>query len=115
MIHIFKLYEEPFNAIKNNIKTIELRLYDEKRQLISIGDTIVFQLYDNRAQGLQVKVIGLHIFDSFKDLYNSLPLEKCGYTKENIDTASYNDMDKYYSKEMQKKYAVVGIEFIKIN
>ena len=35
---------------------------------------------------------------------------KCGYTKEDIDTASPDDMDKYYTKEEQEKYGVVGIE-----
>ena len=37
-----KLHEAPFELIKNRIKTIELRLYDEKRQMISVGDFIVF-------------------------------------------------------------------------
>ncbi|MEJ7293843.1 hypothetical protein WL279_12370, partial [Staphylococcus epidermidis] len=36
-----KLYVEPFEAVRNNRKTIEIRLNDEKRQYIKIGDTIV--------------------------------------------------------------------------
>ena len=40
--HIMKLHPEPFAKIKDGSKTIELRLYDEKRQRISIGDTIRF-------------------------------------------------------------------------
>lgn len=114
MLHTFKLYKEPFYAIKNGTKTIELRLYDEKRQLISIGDTIIFQLLDNNRQSLEVRVIALYIFSSFEDLYNSLPLEKCGYAKEAVKNASYHDMEKYYSFEMQEKYGVIGIEFIKV-
>lgn len=42
MEHSMKLYVEPFEAVRNNRKTIEIRLNDEKRQSIKIGDTIVF-------------------------------------------------------------------------
>ena len=32
MTHEMRLHDEPFNLIKNGTKTIELRLYDEKRR-----------------------------------------------------------------------------------
>ena len=34
MIHKMKLNKSPFERIKNGTKTIEFRLYDEKRQQI---------------------------------------------------------------------------------
>ena len=34
MLHEMKLQNGPFNSIKNGKKTIELRLYDEKRQKV---------------------------------------------------------------------------------
>ena len=37
-----KLQPLPFSMIESGRKTIELRLYDEKRRLIAIGDTIRF-------------------------------------------------------------------------
>ena len=42
MIHNMKLVDFAFNAIKNKEKDIELRLNDEKRSLINVGDTIIF-------------------------------------------------------------------------
>ena len=33
MEHKMKLKDKPFNSIKNGTKTIELRLYDEKRRI----------------------------------------------------------------------------------
>jgi len=33
MLHKMKLKQEPFDKIKKGTKTMELRLYDEKRQL----------------------------------------------------------------------------------
>jgi ASC-1-like (ASCH) protein len=52
----------------------------------------------------------LYRFDSFDELYKSLPLLQCGYTMDHIDKASPADMAQYYSAEEQGKYGVVGIE-----
>lgn len=99
----------PYAMIASGQKTIELRLLDEKRQQIKEGDIIVFtQSFSN--ESLTAKVVKLHKFATFEELYKSLPLLKCGYTEENIDKANYNDMNLYYSYEKQKQYGVVGIE-----
>lgn len=34
-----------------------------------------------------VRVVALHLFNNFGELYATLPLLKCGYTEETIDTA----------------------------
>lgn len=108
--HIMNLNPSPFEMIQEGNKTIELRLYDEKRKLISVGDVITFTNTADSDDILCVKVIDLYIFNSFDELYKSVPLMECGYTKENIDTASPCDMEKYYSKEMQQRYGVVAIK-----
>ena len=41
-VHKMKLNSTPFEMIKNGEKTIELRLFDEKRQQLKAGDKIVF-------------------------------------------------------------------------
>ena len=107
--HEMKLNSEPFEKIKSGEKTIELRLYDEKRQKIQEGDTIVFT---NNATGetLTKRVAKLYRFDSFEELYKTLPLLQCGYTAEDVDKAHPSDMEQYYSAEEQRKYGVVGIE-----
>lgn len=110
MIHHMNLNPNPFKAISEGRKTIEMRLFDEKRRLINVGDQIVFTNIDNESQKITVKVIGLHTFDSFDELYKNLPLLKCGYTKENIHDSKPEDMELYYSPEKQKLYGVLGIE-----
>ena len=109
MTHYMNLASEPFEQISSGAKTIELRLYDEKRQTVSAGDTIIFTNLAGNHQ-VSAKVLKLHIFDSFKELYNNLPLLKCGYTGQELDTASPDDMLSYYPKEKQDRYKVVGIE-----
>lgn len=106
-----KLNASPFEMIKSGVKSIELRLYDEKRQKIKIGDTIIFT---NTLTGEKIRttVKGLHRFVNFEELYRALPLLKCGYTSDDVDTARPSDMEEYYSAKEQKKYGVVGIELL---
>ena len=112
--HSMKLNPEPFAMIKSGRKTVELRLFDEKRQKIKVGDTIAFT-ETVTGEKLCVRVEKLHLFESFNELYKSLPLLKCGYTEETVSDAKPSDMEKYYSKEEQAKFGVVGIEVVRID
>ena len=112
MNHELRLNNEPFQSIKSGTKTIELRLYDEKRKLIKVGDTITFFNRANNLESLIVKVVNLHKFKNFSELYKTLDKTKLGY-KQN-EKALPSDMEQYYSKEEQSKFGVVGIEIEKI-
>lgn len=109
MTHYMRLNPQPFAAIVCGQKTIELRLNDEKRQTVNVGDHIVFTNTDDVAATVTVEVIALHRFATFAELYAVLPLEKCGYLPN--QAASAKDMERYYSLERQKQYGVLGIEF----
>ncbi|MCM1115283.1 MAG: patatin-like phospholipase family protein [Clostridium sp.] len=111
MTHFYTLNPKPFEKIFSGDKTIELRLFDEKRQKLQIGDKIVFQHIENENNIIPVKVTALHKFNSFEELYRALPLDKCGYSPDEMDTAKSTDMEKYYTKKQEKKYGVIGIEF----
>ena len=108
MEHEMRLNPEPFCMIKNGEKTIELRLYDEKRRRISVGDTIIFTETET-GERLRVSVTSVDVFPTFAELYRALPLSACGYAEADVKTASPDDMLAYYSKERQLQYGVVGI------
>ena len=110
MTHKMNLHNDPFEKIACGIKNIELRLYDEKRRLIKVGDEIVFTHSKDCTRVLCCRVTAMYVFSSFEELYASLPLFKCGYTEDDIDTADPSDMDLYYTKEQQAQFGVVGIE-----
>lgn len=110
MTHIMKLNPSPFDMIASGKKTIELRLNDEKRRMIGCNDEIVFVNTQDSRKQLKVKVVNIYRFKSFAQLYAELPLLKCGYTEEDVLTASAEDMLMYYSEEQQRKYGVLGIE-----
>ena len=106
--HEMRLEPAPFRMIKSGEKTIELRLNDEKRRKIAVGDTIAFTETET-GERLRVTVTALHVFPSFDALYRALPLTKCGYTEAELPSASPDDMLTYYSAEQQREYGVVGI------
>lgn len=112
MIHYMKLQEQPFFAIKNGEKTIEMRLFDEKRQLIKVGDYIEFKNIVTEEK-IIAQVVQLFKFENFEQLYNNFDKQELGYTKNQV--ASPNDMLKYYPQSETQKYGVLGIKIKVIN
>lgn len=111
MKHEMKLNNEPFECIKNGTKTMELRLNDEKRKLLTVGDYIEFT---NRVtnEKLLVEVIDLFKYNSFEELYKHFNKIEMGYSIN--EEANPKDMENYYSKEEQEKYGVLGIKIKKL-
>lgn len=107
--HNMKLYSEPFELVKGGKKNIEVRLNDEKRREIEIGDKIIFTHYDNPNKQIKVKVVGLSKFNSFRELYSSFPKSKLGHKEEITLEEQIHNVREIYSEEKEKKYGVVGI------
>ena len=106
-MHNMKLHEEPFNKIKSGDKTIEMRLFDEKRKEININDIIEFTNITNNEK-LLVKIENLYYFSSFEELYKNLDKTLIGY--DSYEIANPKDMEEYYPQDKQEKYGVLGIE-----
>lgn len=112
MIHEMKLRPEYFDFINNGTKRIELRLYDEKRALIKLGDTIRFLKEPEKIEKLELKVVGLLRYNNFDDLFKDFPIEKLAdksMTKEELK----NILETFYTLEEQQKYGVLGIRIEK--
>ena len=108
MLHKMKLNESPFERIKNGTKTIEFRLYDEKRQQIKIGDKIEFTKLPDYNEKLLVDVIDLYRENTFEELFRKL------YSNEEEIVQKTKSMHKIYSPEKEQQYGILGIK-IKIN
>ena len=111
MIHEMRLNNEPFNKIKEGTKTVELRLLDEKRKALRVGDKIIFT---NRANNEKIDVLVTNLFkaDSLEPIYEKYSKVAMGYNEE--DEAKPEDMEEYYSKEEIKKYGCIAIEIEKV-
>ena len=100
-----------FKRNRCSISPVEVILLSgvrKKRRKIQIGDIIEFSNTET-GEKIGAKVSAQYVFDSFESLYKELSLLECGYTEADIETASPDDMNVYYSKDNQQKYGVVGI------
>lgn len=104
MIHKMKLQESPFERIKNGTKTVEFRLYDEKRSKIKIGDQIEFSKLPDLQETILVDVLNLYREDTFENLFKKL------FTDEDEIKKKTKSMYQYYSPDEEKQYGVVGIK-----
>ncbi|MGN1327160.1 MAG: ASCH domain-containing protein [Clostridia bacterium] len=104
MLHKMKLNESPFERIKNGTKTIEFRLFDEKRQKIKVGDKIEFSKLPELEDKIVVEVLDLYRDVSFEELF-----KKVFTDKEEIERKT-QFMLQFYTHEQEKKYGVVGIK-----
>ena len=104
--HVLNLCHEPFLAMKEGDKDIEMRLNEPKRAILHVGDALSFVDTETK-ESLTRKIIGLAPYDSFDLLYSSFPKERLGYRKE--EEASSSDMERYYSKERIAQYGPLAI------
>ena len=108
MEHEMKLQPEYYNFILNGTKRIEIRLFDEKRQQIKIGDTIKFLKEPELNESFKVTVVGLLRYNSFLDMFKDFDisiLSDKSMTKEELIAV----LEQFYTKEKQEQYGVLGI------
>ena len=106
--HNLQLATEPYTAIVSGQKTIESRLFDDKRQLIQLGDEVIFTNRENPGEFVKVKVVGLLRYNTFHDLFiHNDPKKFGGPTVDWLE----NQINDFYSLADQKEHGVVGIEF----
>ncbi len=114
MKHDMKLKAIYFDKIKTGEKIYEIRLNDEKRRLINVGDVLIFNKEPELKEKIATEVKELVYFNSFEELLNTLPVEKIGF--KSMDKQSIKDVYcQFYSKEDENKYGVVAIKVQVIN
>ena len=113
MIHIMKLSPKYFEYMQNGTKVIEIRLNDEKRKDIKIGDRIIFQKEPELKEEIITDVEELIFKNNFEELIESLDVLE--YASKNETKETYlQDLYKFYKKEQEDKYGVVGIRIRKL-
>lgn len=112
MTHEMKLQPKYFDFIKNGTKRIELRLFDDKRNAILLGETIRFIKEPELEENLDVIVTGLLRYNTFKELISDFSIEILADSSIN-KIELLNDLETFYSEEKQEKFGVIGIRFEK--
>ena len=107
-IHTMKLRTRYFDYIKSGSKRIEVRLNDEKRKEIKIGDEIIFEELTEKPRYLKTKVVDLYYEDNFCNLLDAYDI-KLFASKKTTKEELLDVLNEIYSIEKQTKYGVVGI------
>lgn len=108
MIHQMGLYGDYFKAIKEGKKQVEVRLNDEKRRKIKVGDTIEFIKVPEQDDILQVQVTALRTYDTFQEMYEDIPFAAfdCeGWTMKEMIDGTYD----IYTMEQEEKWGTMAI------
>lgn len=109
MNHEMKLQPKYYNFILNGTKRIEIRLFDEKRKLIELNDTITFFKAPELQESFKAKVVGLFRYNTLEDMFKDFDisvLADSSMSKEEL----INVFEEFYTKDEQKKYGVLGIK-----
>ena len=107
--HEMKLQPKFFDFIKYGTKRIELRLYDEKRRNIELGDKIVFRKEPELKEVVEATVVGLLRYKSFKELFEDFDMSLLadrGMTKGEL----LEVLEEFYTVEKQEEFGVLGIK-----
>lgn len=108
------LHADVFEIVKNGKKDIEVRINDEKRRKLKVGDTLVFLKRPLDDEEIRANVVALEYYDFFEDLVNHYDMERI-YLKEYTKEQYLNEMKRFYTREEQEEYGVVAIIFDKEN
>ena len=108
------LHKEVFDIVEAGIKDVEIRLNDEKRRKLKVGDKLIFISRGNYTDQITAIVKKLVYFKDFVEVTKYYEMKKIYLEDTSLD--EYLElMNKFYSKEEQEKYGVIAIEFEKEN
>ncbi len=101
--HHFSLQPKRLNLIASWEKTIEVRLYDPKRKLLNIGDTIIFS--NTTWEHIEKTILDLKTYETFEKLYEDATPWSLWTNKEDFLVS----LSQYYSQEDVMKYWTIAI------
>ncbi len=103
-----KLLKQPYNEIKAGRKNAEMRLYDEKRRGIAVGDEVLFTCPELTGQSITAKVLGVYIYEDFFALAKSYEPRALGFEGASSEYIG-EFMMRIYTQEAVEKYGVCAI------
>ena len=109
IIYRMQLQPLPFNQISAGIKRLEIRLFDEKRRNIQVGDSVEFYNAQDPANICKKRISAVTHAASMLDLFHEISLESAGWPQGTLPEKAVADMRKYYSEDEEKKWGAVAL------
>ena len=107
---VMKLRELPFEQIKSKQKIWEVRLNDDKRKSIHIGDSILFRKLPDLFEGVVCRVVDIKHFQSFREMARVLSLTSLGFEMGTTADTCEEVYHTYYTPEEEKEFGVVAFK-----
>ncbi len=111
--HEMKLDKASFDSMDQGVKTLELRLMDEKRQLLKLGDHITFKKFPTLDHECVAKVTGLLHYPDFESLLKDVKTEWLGSSDKSPEWF-LTTMHEIYTDDEIREYGVLGIRLKKV-
>ena len=114
--HSWNLDNIYYDFVTNEIKIYEIRVFDDKRKLINVGDTIIFNNRDNiKMPLLSTKISEIKIYGDFQEALQDTPLKEVLPNISSLDEGlvlyeSFPHEEGTY-KEGGEMYGVVRFKF----
>lgn len=105
MKYTYKILDQVYNWMITKQKNIEIRPFNEKADIIKIGDYITFYNKDNETEFVKTKVIDKKIYNSIEEILNEYDINSImpNHTIEDIKET----LIKIYGENIDiKKYVV---------
>ena len=108
-MYIMKVKPEYFEKIKSGKKIYEIRLLDEKRKMLKVGDTVLLKKEPELFDGIVIRISEIKHFNTFLEMAQRLSISDLGL--EVKTAAEVNDIyHQFYSVEDEVKYGVVALK-----
>lgn len=105
------LHPRPFAKIRDGSKTIEMRLNDEKRRKMAVGDVLTF-ICRETGETFSARLAARLEYPTFAELLDAHDPVAMGYGPEWDDRLRAGDHGMYawYSPEEEARWGVVGLQ-----
>ena len=111
-MHEMKLRPKYYDFILNGTKRIEIRLNDEKRQKLKVGDKLIFYKLPNNDKKIEVKITNLKyykdLFSMYYDTFNYYLYKNYNKPEDAVKDTNY------YTENEINNYGCVAIFFEKL-
>lgn len=108
-MHEMRLADESFDMIVSGKKTVEVRLNDEKRRQISVGDVIIFCRRSEKSDTYAANVVGLRHYKNFFELFSAESPAATGFENTTVAQAAQS-MYQYYTAEQESGFGALAIQ-----
>lgn len=109
MVHEMKLDREPYEKMKSGSKTVELRIFDDKRRCLEIDDIVIFTERKGNDRKIATRITALYRYRTFEKLFSEIAPAKCGFAKHDSIEDAVKHMRGYYPLEKELETGILGI------